>query len=162
MHPLTEAEIRSSLINCSRKDAARLPVPPDLGALDWDRLDYLGWRDPQSPRRGFAVVPTEQGPKGIVVQTSGAAGAGKQAMCAWCQDVRLPHPVVMYVARRAGAAGREGSTVGTLVCAGFQCSANVRKRPPSPYKGFDMDAYVADRIAGLRERSRGFVAAVDR
>lgn len=162
MHPLTEQQIRSSFLNCSRKDAARLPMPPDLDVLDWDRLDYLGWRDPQLSRRGFAVVPTEEGPKGIVVQTSGVAGTGKQALCAWCHDVRLPQPVVMYVAQRAGAAGRQGSTVGTLICEGFQCSANVRKPPPSPYKGFDMDAYIADQIAGLRARSQGFLAAVER
>jgi len=162
MLPLTEREIRASFLNCSRKDAARLPMPPDLGGSDWERLDFLGWRDPQSPRRGFAVVPTEAGLRGIVVQTSGAPGAGRQALCAWCQDVRLPHPVVMYVARRSGAAGREGSTVGTLICEGFQCPANVRKRPPSPYKGFDMDAHIADRIAGLRARAAGFVAAVER
>lgn len=38
MHPLTAAELRAGLVNCSRRDVARLPVPPDLGALDWDRL----------------------------------------------------------------------------------------------------------------------------
>lgn len=162
MLPLTDQQIRSSFLNCSRKDAARLPLPPGLDTLDWDRLDYLGWRDPQSPRRGYAVVPTEDGPKGIVVQTAARTGTGKQALCAWCQDVRLPHPVVLWVARRAGAAGRAGSTVGTLICEDFQCSANVRKRPPMPYKGFDMDAHVEGLIEGLRERSRGFLASVDR
>lgn len=163
MLSLTEQEIRSSFINCSRKDAARLPLPPGLAGLQWERLDYLGWRDPQTPRRGFAVVPTVDGLKGIVVQTTAESlGAGRQSMCAWCHDVRLPHPVVMYVARRAGSAGREGSTVGTLICEGFQCSANVRKPPPSPYKGFDMEAHIAERITGLRERSQAFLAVVDR
>ncbi|WP_309081535.1 FBP domain-containing protein [Zhihengliuella sp.] len=161
MNPLSDHEIRTSFVNCSRKDAARLSLPPGLRQLDWSRREYLGWRDRQDPRRGFAVVPTPDGPVGFVLQTGAVPGGSpRAAMCAWCEDVYLADPAVLYVARRAGQAGRDGSTVGTLICENFQCSANVRKRPPLPYKGFDLDAFVAERVEGLRHRVAGFAASV--
>ena len=62
--------------------------------------------------------------------------------------------------RRAGQAGRNGDTLGTLVCANFECSSNVRKLPPMAYIGFDVEAARQKRIAGLQERSAAFASAV--
>ncbi|NRD09757.1 FBP domain-containing protein [Rathayibacter agropyri] len=63
-------------------------------------------------------------------------------------------------ARKAGAAGRAGDSIGTLVCSEFECSVNVRQRPPVAYIGFDVDAARAERIATLWERTIGFVREV--
>jgi hypothetical protein len=68
--------------------------------------------------------------------------------------------VYFWSARRAGQAGRNGDTVGTLVCGGFECSENVRRTPPPQFVGFDADAVVEERIAGLAERARRFAATV--
>jgi len=59
-----------------------------------------------------------------------------RAQCAWCADVELPNEVVLFNTKRTGDAGRKGDTVGTLVCANFECNVNARKRPRSAYLGF--------------------------
>jgi hypothetical protein len=161
MESLTPEGIRDSFVNCSRTEAAELPLPPGMHEVDWSRREYLGWRDPRSPQRGYIVVPTGDGPVGIVLRASDASmRSNAPSMCGWCQDVHLTNDVYLYVARRAGAAGRNGDTVGTMLCGGFECSENVRRTPPPSYVGFDADAVVADRIAGLAERARRFAATV--
>ncbi|MCS0498585.1 FBP domain-containing protein [Protaetiibacter mangrovi] len=134
MHPIDESAIRGSFLNASLRERQNLLLPADFGELDWDRLDFLGWRDRKSPQLG--------------------------AQCSWCEDVQLPNDVVLFSTKRAGAAGRKGDTVGTLVCAEFQCSANVRKRPTLAYVGFDLDAERERRIATLREHVANFVRNV--
>jgi hypothetical protein len=50
--------------------------------------------------------------------------------------------------------------VATLVCSNFECSANVRKRPPVAYVGFDVEAAREKRIIALGEHVRSFVRDV--
>jgi hypothetical protein len=45
MQSITPQQIRSSFINASRSEAAKLTLPKDFETLDWDTLDFLGWRD---------------------------------------------------------------------------------------------------------------------
>ena len=71
-----------------------------------------------------------------------------------------PEQVVFFIAKRAGKAGRNGNTLGTLVCAGFECSANVRRRPPTAYVGFDVEAARQQRIDALREHVDAFLRRV--
>ncbi|WP_348787888.1 FBP domain-containing protein [Leifsonia sp. NPDC080035] len=161
MESLTPQQIRESFVNCSRADAEELPLPPGMHEVDWSRREYLGWRDPRLPQRGYVVVPTADGPVGIVLKASEASmRSHAPSMCGWCQDVHFTRDVYFWSARRAGQAGRNGDTVGTLVCGGFECSENVRRTPPPQYVGFDPDRVVEDRIAGLAERAGRFAATV--
>ncbi len=168
MLPLSESTIRASFVNATRKELNDLVLPPAFDELDWSRLDYLGWRDRKNPRRAFVVIPAVPGadpgdgwgdPVGIMLRQAEATPRTR-AQCSWCRDVHLPNDVVFYSARRAGAGGRNGNTVGTLVCAEFECSANVRKTPPVAYVGFDVEAARAERIENLRMRAAGFAAEV--
>ena len=159
MLALTEGALRASFVNASRREVSDLTPPAGFPQLDWDRLDLLGWRDPRFKGRAYVVVPTPDGPVGALLKQAEATPRSR-AQCSWCQDVRLPNEVVLYTARRAGAAGRKGDTVGVLVCEAFQCSHNVRKPPPVAYLGFDVEAARQERIRTLQERSAGFVAAV--
>jgi hypothetical protein len=156
---LDEKLIRASFVNASRKEISDLTLPVGFAELDFDRLDYLGWRDPKMARRAYAVVPTADGLVGILLRQAEATPRSR-AQSSWCQDVQLPNDVAFYSARRAGPDGRKGDTVGTLVCADFECSANVRKVPVVAYVGFDVDAARADRIASLRERAAAFAGVV--
>jgi hypothetical protein len=104
MLPLTESAIRSSLVNASQREARDIRLPEGFADLRWDRLDFLGWRDPKSPQRGIVVVPAGDELIGVLLQQAGTAPRSR-AQCTWCQDVRLPAPVGFYAARRAGAAG---------------------------------------------------------
>ncbi|MEJ3404840.1 FBP domain-containing protein [Rathayibacter sp. YIM 133350] len=159
MFSLNESTLRASLVNATRKEVSDLTLPTGFDQLDWDKLDYLGWRDPKLPKRAYAVIPFEGEPVGILLKQAEATPR-KRAQCSWCQDVTLPNEVVFYSARRVGPGGRNGDTVGILVCADFQCSVNVRKRPPMAYIGFDVEAARLERIASLQERVAGFADVV--
>lgn len=158
MLPLTESVIRTSLVNASVRERKDVTLP-DLTALNWERLDYLGWRDPKLPKLGYVVTRLDDEPVGILLrQADGRARSRPQ--CSFCEDVTLPNDVALFVARRTGPGGRSGNTVGTLVCSNFECSSNVRKRPPIAYIGFDVDAAVHQRIAALRDHVTNFVRDV--
>ena len=159
MISLDEKTIRESFVNASRKEVSDLTLPADLVDLDWDRLDYLGWRDPKVAKRAYIVVPTDDGPVGIILKQAEASPPSR-AQCSWCQDIKLPNDVVLYSARRVGPAGRNGNTVGTLICSEFQCSANVRTLPPSAYLGYDREAARQQRIDVLRERATDFALGI--
>ena len=159
MLSLDEKIIRASFINASRKEVNDLTLPAGFREFDWERLDYLGWRDPKIGRRAYVVVDAPDGPAGILLRQSDAS-ARSRPQCSWCQDVELPNDVGFFSARRAGAAGRKGDTVGTLVCANFECSVNVRRKPTMAYVGFDADAARTERIAVLRERAVAFAGTV--
>lgn len=164
MNPLTEKQIRASFVNASRREVAQA-VLPDLAELPWDTLDYLGWRDRRSPLAAYVVLELDGAPAGILLRASAAPASGRRrtAMCAWCRDLASVE-ATLYVTRRGGAAGRAGNTIGTLICENFTCSANVRRPPTSAESGSGIesiaDQVVADRIAGLRERSTQFLRDV--
>lgn len=162
MNPLTEKQIRACFVNASRREAAQATLP-DLATLRWDRLDYLGWRDRKAPLSAYVVVELDGEPTGVLLR-SGEARSRRKAMCAWCQDVVVTDDVTLYVARRGGAAGRRGDTIGTLICTDFVCSANVRRTPTSVEAGTDLEAVreqiLERRVAVLRERSTQFVEEI--
>lgn len=159
MLPLTTATITASFVNASRKEVSDITLPEGFDSVEWADLDYFGWRDPKMSRRAYIVVPVGDEFVGVVLKQAEAAPRSR-AQCTWCQDVKLPNDVVFYSAKRSGSAGRNGNTLGTLVCDEFQCSRNVRKPVPPAYLGFDVEAARELRIETLRERSAGFAADV--
>ncbi|MDT0165768.1 FBP domain-containing protein [Actinotalea sp. AC32] len=165
MNILTEQQIRTSFVNASRREASQATLP-DLSSTPWERLDYLGWRDRRAPLSAYVVLELEGRPVGVLLRAGDrdTARARRRAVCAWCTDVVVTEDVSLYVARRAGASGRRGNTIGTLVCTEFVCSANVRRRPTRAEAGTDAEhvraAIVERRVADLRERSARFVEEV--
>ena len=154
MLSLTENIVRACFVNALQRERKAIPMP-DLAAIRWEDLDFLGWRDPKLAQVGYVVVPAPHGPVGILMREA-EQRTRTRPQCAWCEDVTLPNDVVFFSARRAGASGRNGNTVGTLVCARFECSANVRKLPPVAYLGYDVEAARQRRIEALRENVRRF------
>ncbi|QEO14342.1 FBP domain-containing protein [Agromyces intestinalis] len=159
MHAITEATIRASFVNASKRERSILTLPEGFAELEWDRLDYLGWRDRKLPQQAYVVAIIDGEPVGILLRLADGR-IRTRPQCSWCEDVHLPNDVVFYTARRAGEAGRRGDTIGTLVCAGFECSRNVRKLPPLAYTGFDREAARQRRIEALREHVTAFVRDV--
>jgi len=159
MRPITPEALRASFLNISVRERKSIVLPPDFDSLSWDNLDYLGWHDPKLPQVGYVVVELDGEPTGILVRQAERTPRAR-AQCSWCEDVQLPNPVVFFSVKRAGDAGRKGDTVGILACAGFECSANVRKRPEMAYLGFDIDAERRRRIDALREHVTAFVRNV--
>ncbi|MBC9944710.1 FBP domain-containing protein [Leucobacter sp. cx-328] len=159
MQQLTETFIRSSFINASKREAKEMTIPDsvlELPVESWDRLDFLGWRDPKFARRAYVVLPRLDGDPVCVTLQQAEASPRSRAMCNWCRDVRLPNEVVFWSAKRTGAAGRRGATVGVLVCRDFECSKNVRNDPPPAYDGYDVHAARVRRIEDLQLKAAGF------
>lgn len=160
MNPLTEPQIRASFVNCSKREAAQLTLPADLADLRWDRLDYLGWIDRKAPLRAYVVVPVGDTLVGVTLRSPETGAKRRRAVCAWCEDVYATEDVSMYVARRAGAPGRNGDTIGTLICTHFDCSRNVRRKPTIIEAGDDPAGFVQRRIDALQEYTAKFAREV--
>ncbi|WP_432398224.1 FBP domain-containing protein [Pseudarthrobacter sp. L19] len=161
MDEITAARIRSSFINASRSEAAKLNLPRNFDSLDWDSLDFLGWRDGKMPLRGYLVLPGATGPVGIMLRApEGGAKKNRAVLCELCRDIHSKDDVLLWVAKRAGQSGRNGNTVGTLICADFGCCRNVRVAPPVNDINPDPEAAVARQVEGLIARTAQFMDRV--
>ncbi len=159
MRPIDERAIRASFINASRKEASTLTLPPGFAETDFERLDYLGWVDPKLPRRSYVVAWVDDRSVGVLLQRA-EQRVQMRAQCSWCEDITLRNDVQFYAARRAGSAGRNGNTIGTLLCAEFGCSRNVRMLPPLAYEGYDRETARDLRILRLQEHVTAFLGEV--
>ncbi|MFG2323011.1 FBP domain-containing protein [Streptomyces sp. NBC_01723] len=135
MNPLTEHDIRTSFVNCSKGEAKRLPLPKDLADIDhWGDLDFLGWCDLSAPARSYLVAEREGVPVGVTLRSSSATrGFLRRSMCSLCLTTHPGSGVALMSARKAGSAGREGNSVGLYICTDLDCPLYVRgKKKPAP------------------------------
>lgn len=139
MKPLTEQDIRSSFVNCSKGEAKRLSVPRDLDERPWDDLDFLGWRDPGAPDRSYLVTEHAGRLIGVALRfPSSQRGFLHRSMCSLCLTTHPGSGVSLMTARKAGAAGREGNSVGVYMCTDLACSLYVRGKK-TPEAGLRME-----------------------
>ncbi|MEU3375230.1 FBP domain-containing protein [Streptomyces sp. NPDC006711] len=128
MKPLTERDIRTAFVNCTKGEAKRMAVPHDLAERPWEELDYFGWRDPQAPDRGYLVIELDGRLQGLALRCSGAvSGRQRRSMCSLCLTTHAGG-VSLMVAPKAGRPGKQGNSVGAYICAGLDCSLYVRGR----------------------------------
>ncbi|GAA0948510.1 FBP domain-containing protein [Pseudonocardia zijingensis] len=162
MEPITEPEIRRSFVNCSKGEAQRLKVPAGLDELPWADLDFLGWRDPGAPERAYLVAEHEERVVGVVLRAAAAGFRGftARSLCSLCLTTRTGGGVVLMSARRAGAAGRGGNTVGQYLCADLACSAYVRGRKQSVGGPVDESLSREEKITRVRSHLAAFLGAV--
>ncbi|NGO06712.1 FBP domain-containing protein [Streptomyces sp. HC44] len=126
MKPLTEPEIRTAFVNCTKGEAKRLSVPRDLAERPWGDLDYLGWRDPQAPGRAYLVTELDGRLKAIALRCpSPASSQIRRSMCSMCLTTHTGG-VSLMVAPKAGKAGQQGNSVGAYICSDLACSLYVR------------------------------------
>jgi FBP C-terminal treble-clef zinc-finger len=130
MDALTEAEIRTSFVNCSKGEAGRIRLPLDFAATPWANLDFLGWTDPGAPQRALIVLPGPDGPRGVLLRKPEPRRAGsgmvKSSMCRVCLTEHSAGGVTLFVAPLAGPAGRKGDTVGDYFCSDLACPLYLR------------------------------------
>lgn len=159
MKAMTEADIRGSLINAVPGEAERMPLP-GLHEVVWEDREYLGWRDPGSPQRGYLVHWRGDEPVGIVLRASDVRLRPGSAICSLCNTPQPAGQVTMFSAMRAGEAGRAGNSIGTYICSDLACSLLIRIAPPT-YDWMPAAAdVIAERAAGLESRVRSFVGRV--
>lgn len=157
---LTADVVRRSMINCSKGDAKRMTVVDAVVGTDLDGIEFVGWHDPRMPQRAYLVSVHEGTITGALLRPA-SGGARRTAMCALCRTTHTDGEVSLYTARRAGAPGREGNSVGTYVCDDLACPRTARlERRPGPSVMPDLSLPVDERLAGLRVRLDGFLAAI--
>jgi len=161
VHALTEQQTRRSFINCSQGEAKALTLPKDFADLEWSALQLLGWRDPKAPLRGYLVLEVEDRATGIAVRAAESRMSVRTtAMCLLCQTTQSGDAVSLFTAKRTGAAGRNGNTVGTYMCADLRCAERVLTDIPPWLQDRNPAEVVVERASELRERVTGFVRSV--
>ncbi|MET8978360.1 FBP domain-containing protein [Streptomyces sp. NPDC004539] len=157
MRALTEQEIRNSFVNCSKGEAKRLAIPRDLDERPWDDLDFLGWRDPGAPDRSYLVAEHAGRLVGVTLRfPSSQRGFLHRSMCSLCLTTHRGGGVSLMTARKAGAAGRDGNSVGVYMCTDLACSLYVRGRKvPDSGSRFEESLTVEEQIA----RTTGLLSA---
>ncbi|HEY9324916.1 MAG TPA: FBP domain-containing protein [Agromyces sp.] len=161
MQPLDEKAVRSLFGNANAAEVEQLALPVHFFVTEWAPLDAFGWRDPRIPSRGYLVTELEGLPVGIVLRAAERTGSHhRAAICNLCHTHQPGDQVELFSARRAGAAGERGDSVGTYICADLACQETVRLgRPPAPSEVLP-SAHELERIEGLARRTRAFVADV--
>ena len=161
MRALTEQLIRSSFVNCSRGEAKAITLPRDLAHTPWDEREYLGWRDPKAPLRGYAVLWRDDEPLGIALRAAESSMSRRRsAMCLLCQSTQPGGDVSLFTARLAGEAGRNGNTVGQYVCADLGCSKRIRTDIPPWLRSRDPEQVVRSLADDLLQRLGAFAGHV--
>lgn len=163
MDALTDGEVRASFVNCTKGEAQRISLPGSLDEVFWEHLDFLGWRDPKAEQRAYIVVPWTNGPVGIALRVPQAKRKSlvRSSMCSLCLTLHSSSGVASFVAAKAGAAGREGNSVGTYICADLQCSRYVRGALKSDAATFMEESLdPAEKIQRLRTKLEGFTRSV--
>jgi hypothetical protein len=159
MKPLTDAEIRDSFVNASPAESLRMPLP-GLHEVVWDEREYLGWRDPGSPQRGYLAYWRDGHVVGLVLHAVETRLRGGSAICSLCNTPQPAGQVTMFTAQRAGRAGERGDSVGTYICADLACSLLIRIAPPQYEAQPSPDVVVARRAGTLETRLDAFVSRV--
>ncbi|MEU5160513.1 FBP domain-containing protein [Streptomyces sp. NPDC020875] len=171
MEPLTDQQIRSSFVNCTKGEAKRLRLPVEFGDTPWADLDFLGWIDPGAPQRAYLVVPGEllpgrdgPAPLGLSLRVPGSGNnsAFKSSLCNICLTGHASSGVSLLVAPLAGPRGREGSTVGIYFCADLACSLYIRgkRQPKLRTRQHEESLTVEEKVARMSGHLAAFVAKV--
>ncbi|MFJ7207674.1 FBP domain-containing protein [Streptomyces sp. NPDC098789] len=162
MKALTEKDIRGSFVNCSKGEAARIPLPRDLATRPWEDLDFLGWRDLSAPDRSYLVTGGSDGggPVGVTLRfPSVKRGALHRSMCGLCLTIHPSSGVSLMTARKRGKDGREGNSLGLYMCTDLACSLYVRgKKLPEPGGRFEETLTVDEQIERMAGNLSGFLA----
>ncbi|WP_345800142.1 FBP domain-containing protein [Microbacterium sp. AZCO] len=158
MRPLTEDDVRATFVNAGPDDLKLVALPPDFLLTDWDHLDFFAWRDPRTRGRGYLIAEVEGEPTGIVLRAAEGNPRARSAMCNLCHTMQPADQVTLFTARKAGASGHHGDSVGTYICRDLSCHENVRLA--APLAPSEVRGSVDLKIDGTRRRTEAFVGRV--
>lgn len=160
MQPLSPEQIRDAIVNVDDEERPDIPLP-GLHETIWEEREFLGWRDPQRPHRGYLVFWEDDTPRGVCVRAAETPmPAGRPAMCSLCHTQQPAPQVSLFVAPKAGAPGKKGDTVGTYLCRDLACPTLLRRKSDEQSRPVHTE-HTRDLIAaGITKRLAGFTARV--
>ncbi|GLU47923.1 FBP domain-containing protein [Nocardiopsis ansamitocini] len=153
MDSAADDAIRASFVNCSKGEARRLNLPTAFPETPWPDLDFLGWRDPGAPDRGYLVVERDGRLTGFTLRVPPRVNRSltNTALCSICLTGHSGSGVSLLTAPKVGAAGRQGNTVGVYMCDDLACSLYVRgKKKSARVKKYEESLTEGERIIRLR------------
>lgn len=163
MKPVSADDIRASMVNCSKGEAKRLPVPRDLTERPWDDLDFLGWRDPSGSDRGYLVTFIDDELTGVLLRcvspaAAGRLGSARSTMCSLCLTT---HPGMGVTLMTAARRQNRDDSVGLRICSDLDCSLYLRgiKSPPSGGRMTET-LTLEEKAARLRDNLEGFLGKI--
>ena len=101
-------------------------IIPDLTAIDWQRIEYLGWVHPAG-HEGYVVLqsPNTGAIRGIRMNRSERETRRRRMeMCSWCHYVHKCNGTAMFTLTVKGSDDRH--ILGNLICRNLDCSLRVR------------------------------------
>ncbi len=156
MRPVTPEQISDCLINMSDDEISQMSIP-GLHETLWEEREFLGWRDVNHRLRGYIVFWVGEKLRGLMVRAADSAmPAGKSALCALCHTHQPAPQVSLFVAPKAGEAGKRGNTVGTYLCADLSCSTIIRITPRASAEQPNPESIVAHKASGMHQRLESF------
>jgi len=159
MRPLTETQVREAIKNADADEIEQIGMPSDFILTDWDYIDFLAWRDPESSRRAVVVVEHDGHPMGIVLRSTDPARV-RSGMCNICRTMQPGSQVALLTARRGGAKGRRGDSAGTYICADLSCHDDVRLAHPLAPSEVRAPGQADRWLDGTKHRMEDFVVRV--
>ena len=113
-----------------KRQGARDFQLPNLKAVDWGVLDYLGWIHPAG-HTGYVVTSVGDTLQALVLRRMLNHGARPRThMCSWCHHVYRSRGTAMFSAPVNGSDGRR--SIGNYVCMNLDCSLRIRNLASDP------------------------------
>ncbi|WP_406723792.1 FBP domain-containing protein [Streptomyces sp. GD-15H] len=161
MRSLTEQDIRGSFVDCSKGGGqASVRTPRSRGA-GLERAGLPGLAGGR-PDRSYLVAASEGRPVGVAMRFQPARrGFLHRSMCSLCLTTHPRGGVSLMTACRAGAAGREGNSVGAYLCTDLACSLYLRgKKVPETGLRFEEALTLEEQIARTLNNLHAFLDKV--
>jgi hypothetical protein len=159
---MTRDEVRGAIANLDPAES-KVRLPAWFDRVAWDKLDYLGWRDPRAPMRAYLVTDIDGTASGVVLRQSPSRAEHdrRAVMCALCQFMRRFNEVALFAAPRPSTDKRQRlSTLGILLCTDLDCATKVHSAPVTGPLDPPVDEIIQARREGLRARTVAFLRSV--
>lgn len=94
-------------------------VLPDLGAVRWDALDYLGWKHP-SGHKWYLVHCWRNEHRGVILESGNTGPRSSMQMCSLCMTVHNGQGVNLFTVKA------KNRTIGEYICSDLSCGLYIR------------------------------------
>jgi len=116
MKPMSLESILAAFDPIDREGVA----PPDLRGTNWTEIDFLAWKGPHDPTKGYMVVDLPERPVGLLLRLH---PSGRPGLCDLCHSIDRSSGASLAVVE-SWATPR--MSCGIHICGDLDCSAAVR------------------------------------
>lgn len=148
MAPLSRSEI---LALYTKREQRELRTP-DLSKIDWENLDYFGWKHP-SGHLGYMIYEYLGDLRGLVLTPTRGSGRLISKICSWCAIPQLGDGITLFSTPSKTDSNR---SVGNYACADLQCSLYIRGLKQTGSAKLNETLTIPERSSRLRANLNNF------